>query len=130
MARGGRVEGEGVGFERLGVGGVGEKVANWPAKGCCERKRGGAIGREVREDERESGWMFSSLSPISAFVLGVKRGGMNWVDSFNPAGSEMPCTVPDFTYSDHADPVPPTSSRQRFPPCGVSPHSPTPQTHP
>ena len=48
--------------------------------------------------------MFSSFCPISALVLGVKRGGINWVDSLMFAGTERPWTVPDFWYSTQADP--------------------------
>lgn len=33
--------------------------------------------KEKKWNPRSSGWMFSSLSPTSAFVEGVKRGGMN-----------------------------------------------------
>ena len=45
-----------------------------------------------------------SLSPTSAFVDGVKSGGSNRVDSFMPSASLIPCMVPDFWYSDHAEP--------------------------
>ena len=40
--------------------------------------------------------MFSSLSPTSALVDGVKIGGSNLVDSFIPSANLMPCIVPDF----------------------------------
>ncbi len=43
-----------------------------------------------------SGLMFSSLLPKSALVLGVHSGRCNFSDSFRPAGSVIPHTVPSF----------------------------------
>jgi hypothetical protein len=52
-----------------------------------------------------SGEMFSSCAPCSAFVEGVKRGVRNFSDSRRPSGSGIPCTVRDFLYSGHAEPI-------------------------
>lgn len=57
------------------------------------------------KDLHLSGCTFSSLSPTSAFVDGVKMGGSNLADSFNPGGNFMPWTVPFDRYSLYADPV-------------------------
>lgn len=52
-----------------------------------------------------AGEMFSSWAPCSALVEGVKSGSGSCWDSTRPAGRGMPWTVPDFLYSDHAEPV-------------------------
>ena len=49
--------------------------------------------------------MFSSCSPIGAFVAGVKIGSGSRSPSTNPLGSAMPQTVPEAWYSAHPDPV-------------------------
>ena len=43
--------------------------------------------------------MFSSWSPISAFVDGVKMGSGSFEEFTRPSGSSMPHTVPCFWYS-------------------------------
>lgn len=48
--------------------------------------------------------MFSSWAPCSAFVDGVRRGSRSFSDSTRPVGSFIPWTVPNFLYSDHAEP--------------------------
>lgn len=56
--------------------------------------------------------MFSSCSPTSALVLGVKSGSGNLEDSFRPFSSWMPWTVDVFSYSANAEPeYAPVSSR-------------------
>ena len=48
---------------------------------------------------KRSKLMFSSWSPISAFVDGVKMGSGSFEEFTRPAGSSMPHTVPCFWYS-------------------------------
>ena len=48
---------------------------------------------------RRSKLMFSSWSPISAFVDGVKMGSGSFDEFTRPSGSSMPHTVPCFSYS-------------------------------
>ena len=47
---------------------------------------------------------FSSW-PVSAFVAGEKMAGSSRALSVRPAGSRSPASVPDFSYSAHAEPV-------------------------
>lgn len=48
--------------------------------------------------------MFSSCSPWSAFVEGVKMAFGSFCDSTRPAGMGIPWTVWDFLYSAQAEP--------------------------
>ena len=48
--------------------------------------------------------MFSSWSPSSAFVAGVKIGSGSFADSVRPSGSSMPQTEPVSRYSFQPDP--------------------------
>ena len=48
--------------------------------------------------------MFSSWSPTSAFVAGVKIGSGSFADSVSPSGSSIPHTEPDSRYSRQPDP--------------------------
>ena len=48
---------------------------------------------------------FSSCSPSSALVAGVKIGSGSREPSTSPAGSAMPVTEPDTRYSASPDPV-------------------------
>ena len=48
--------------------------------------------------------MFSSWSPSSALVAGVKIGSGSFSDSRNPSGSSIPHTDPDSRYSRQPDP--------------------------
>lgn len=56
-------------------------------------------GTLCRKYSHLSGCTFSSLSPTSAFVDGVKIGGSSLADSLGPGGNLMPCTVPFCRYS-------------------------------
>jgi len=49
--------------------------------------------------------MFSSCSPCSAFVAGVKIGSGSWSLSRKPAGNSIPQTVPRSWYSFQPEPA-------------------------
>ena len=63
------------------------------------RSRSCVAASSPRISAQRSKLMFSSWSPISAFVEGVKMGSGSLEEFTRPSGSWMPHTVPCFWYS-------------------------------